>query len=219
LNDIKKVRGDLMEDDVIAQALRDAGQTAPEVKEDSLSTVSRLATRQLELTRQVQEATEKLERLQSELKMVSERDLPIAMLEAGFKKFVMDNGASISIEKYYGASISVDNRPRAFQWLIDNGHAGILKTEVTVPFGKGQDARDEAKDLADKLKVEGYDASHEESVHPQTLKAWVREQLENGARPEALGPVSEGSNSQIIPAFINIFEGDRAKIKLPKDKS
>jgi len=188
-------------DDVLQAALADSAN----IKTDdaSLMSISNLALRQLSLAGQIEEAEEALKELNAKFRQISEVDLPNAMLELGMRSFKLEDGASISVEKFYGASIKVENRPLAYKWLEDNGHGPLIKTDVTVPFGKGEEARKDAKDLMDSLKEEGFDVSLEESVHHSTLKAWAKEQIESGTA---------------LPDLFTVFVGEKAKITLPKVK-
>ena len=191
-----------MEDDVLRQALKDSGADL-EVKDNSVNAISKLALKQLKLMAEVDAAEDALSRLKEDLKKVSEIDLPTAMLEAGMREFKLVDGASIKVEKFYGASIKVENRPEAYKWLVDNGHEGLIKTSVVTEFGKGVDERKEARKFMESVVKDGFSAELDESVHASTLKAFVKEQIE--AKNE-------------LPASITTFVGDRAKIVLPKKK-
>jgi hypothetical protein len=79
---------------------------------------------------------------------------------------------------HYNASISSkwdeDKREDAFSVLPDE----LLKIEVTALFAKGE--AQQATDLAEELIIAGYTVITKKSVHTSTLKAWLREQFENG---------------------------------------
>ena len=72
----------------------------------------------------------------------------------------------------------MDNRPKAYEWLRDNGYDDIIKNNVSVSFGRGED------DLANAFKAvaekEGYVPQQDTSIHAGTLKAFVRERIEAG---------------------------------------
>ena len=46
-------------------------------------------------------------------------------------------------------------------------------------FGKGEDSK--AVAVLELLKANGYVAANEKSIHPMTLKAFIREMVESGA--------------------------------------
>jgi hypothetical protein len=54
----------------------------------------------------------------------------------------------------------------------------IIKNDVTVSFGKGQD--NIAGDLVGKLEQDGFNTSQKTYVHASTLKAFVKERFVNG---------------------------------------
>ena len=107
-----------------------------------------------------------------------EEAIPTAMQELGFVKLVMADGQTITITNVVYASIPADNVQEAFQWLQDNNLDGIIKSKVMVEFGRGE--LDEAAELVQNLQNEDFDPTFEEKVHPQTLKATLRELIASG---------------------------------------
>ena len=77
-----------------------------------------------------------------------------------------------------GASILVDNKPNSFDWLREHGYDDIIKNTFTCSFGRGVDVQAAAfKAVAEK---EGYAPEQKTDIHSQTLRAFVRERVENG---------------------------------------
>ena len=66
----------------------------------------------------------------------------------------------------------------AYNWLRENGLGDIIKSEVAVRFGKGED--NEAERLLNLAVQEGYVPSQRSKVEPMTLKALYRERIEAG---------------------------------------
>ena len=66
----------------------------------------------------------------------------------------------------------------AYTWLRENGLEDIIKNEVFVTFGKGEDNK--AKDLLSLAEQEGYEPQQKSKVEPMTLKALYRERIEAG---------------------------------------
>jgi len=106
-------------------------------------------------------------------------DLPLLMKEVGLKEFKLDNGALVELLTDVKCGITEARKPAAHKWLVDNGFSGLIKTEVVVPFDRG--THDEAIEMAEELIAEGHECNIKESVHAQTLKSFVKEQLEAGA--------------------------------------
>jgi len=124
-----------------------------------------------DLERQFKESKKELLRLTDE-------ELPASMAEMGLASFTLDDGSTIDVKPTYGASILVANREKAYDWLRDHGYDDIIKNNVAVSFGRGED------DMAGVFKAlaekEGYSAQQDTSIHSQTLRAFVRERIEAG---------------------------------------
>ena len=113
-----------------------------------------------------------------EFRLTSEQELPEAMQTAGLTEIVLSTGEKITISEFYNAHISKANQDTAYQWLIQNGHAGLIKNEVSLKFGRDEERVAEETVLA--LKSRGLAPEVRQSVHPSTLKAFVKEQLTSG---------------------------------------
>jgi hypothetical protein len=138
------------------------------------------------MARQLIAAQLKVEVIEEQLKeakeasrKLREEDIPCAMQEIGLTSFTMDTGEKVRIAQEVYASIPADNKAEAFRWLVAHQFGDLIKTEVSVSFGRGE--AEEAGVLARDLKDKGLDASCTESVHPQTLKAFLKEQVTSGA--------------------------------------
>jgi hypothetical protein len=114
-----------------------------------------------------------------ELTKIKEVSLPNALEKFGISELRLVDGSLVSVKEEVYAGITEDNKEPAFKWLRATGNDGIIKNDVNCAFGKGQDA--EAKQLIDMLIVQGYSFTNKFSVHPSTLKAFVRKQLEAGS--------------------------------------
>lgn len=143
-----------------------------------LKTVSELARAIAAKEAQVADLDRQLKDAKKELLKLTDEDLPASMAEMGLASFTLDDGSQIDVKPTYGASILVDNRPKAYEWLRDNGYDDIIKNTVSVSFGRGED------DLANAFKAvaekEGYVPQQDTSIHAGTLKAFVRERIEAG---------------------------------------
>ena len=148
------------------------------VTDNELNTVSSLAEKQLRLTDEVASIEENLKAKKEELRLCQEQELPDAMSEAGLSQITLSSGEKISINEFYSAHISKANQQQAYQWLLDNGHEGIIKNEVSLKFARGESAIVDETVLA--LKSRGLSPEVKQSIHPSTLKAFVKEQLTTG---------------------------------------
>jgi hypothetical protein len=88
------------------------------------------------------------------------------------------DGMTVERKMIVAASIPVANREQAFEWLRANGLDDIIKNDITVSFGKGED--NVAGDVVGLLQERGFDPKTKTHVHPSTLKAFVKERITDG---------------------------------------
>ena len=113
-----------------------------------------------------------------ELRRQSEEELPSMMAELGINSFELDDGSKVTVRDLYGGYISVPNRDAAYEWLRENNYDDIIKNIIAVQFGRGEDQ--EAEKYLKILEGHGLLPEQNTSIHPSTLKAWVKERMENG---------------------------------------
>jgi hypothetical protein len=143
-----------------------------------LTTVAGMARaiRDKEVT--VAELEEKLKAEKKALMKMTDEDLPTMLAEIGLSSMKLDDGSEVTVKPTYGASILVDNKPSAFAWLREHGYDDIIKNTVSCQFGRGEDEKANAfKSIAEE---KGYYAEQKTDVHPQTLRAFVKERVESG---------------------------------------
>jgi len=149
-----------------------------DVTNDELANVSSLAQKQINLTNEVSQIEDMLKAKKEQLRLVQEQELPDALSEVGLTQIVLSSGEKISLSEFYSAHISKANQQQAYQWLIENGHDGIIKNEVSLKFNRGESQIVDETVLA--LKSRGLSPEVKQSIHPSTLKAFVKEQLTTG---------------------------------------
>ena len=134
--------------------------------------------------------------LKEKAKQLSNFDIPKMMEEMNVKKLKLKDGASIEVTNFYSARIVPDKQEEAFNWLRENGLGDIIKNDVTVTFGRGEDNK--AATYAVLARGQGYEPVQKIGVHPQTLKAVVRERLEAGQEmPSDLFKTYAGNSTKI----------------------
>lgn len=126
----------------------------------------------------VVQAEADLKRAKAGVVEIAEVQLVELMEEMGLEDFTTSSGLKAKLKTSIFASIPVAKQVEALKWLDDNGHAGLIKTQVVAKFTRGEAER--ARSVAEDLVAQGIIAAAKEGVHPQTLGAWVREQLEGG---------------------------------------
>ena len=123
--------------------------------------------------------------------------IPTMMTEMNISTLKLSDGSAVEVRPIYGASISPNNREAAFNWLRDNDLGDIIKNEITVSFGRGEDNK--AAQYASLAQGQGYEPAQKLKVEPMTLKALLRERSEAG---------------QEMPSeLFNTFVGNQTKIR------
>jgi hypothetical protein len=116
--------------------------------------------------------------------------IPSRMDELGVPFIGLPDGRKIEVVDMVTAKIPKGRQAEAYQWLRENGAESLIKNVVTATFSRGEDSK--AADLLAALEAQGLAASQDESVHWQTLRAYVREQREKGVQlPEDLFGIYE----------------------------
>jgi len=131
-----------------------------------------------DLEDEIANAEDSVKKLKEKANILSQFEIPQMMETMNIKKLKLKDGESVEIGKFYSASIPEENKEAAFNWLRDNGLGDIIRNEITVTFGTGEDNK--ASTYANLAKGQGYEPIQKVGVHPQTLKATLRERVESG---------------------------------------
>ena len=145
---------------------------------------------------EISNAEESVSKLKEKAKTLSEFEIPKMMEEMHITKLKLKDGESVEIKKIYSGSILLEKQEEAFTWLRDNALGDIIKRDITVTFGMGEDNK--ASEYANLAQGKGYEPVQKIGVHPQTLKAVVRERLKSGHEmPSDLFKTYEGNRTKI----------------------
>ena len=145
---------------------------------------------------QIKLQEEALKISKKELEVVSAEIIPTMLSEMGLSSLKLADGSSVDVKPFYSATITVQNRDQAFNWLRINGLGDIIKNEISVSFGRNEDNK--AAEYADLAKGQGFQPTQKLKVEPMTLKALVRERIEAG--------------KEMPTDIFNVFVGNRTKI-------
>lgn len=126
---------------------------------------------------QITDTEDHLKALKAEKQRLSTDIIPSMMNEMGVERLDVD-GVTVAQKTIVSASIPADRKDEAFLWLRNEGLDAIIKNDVLLSFGKGQD--NEAGNCVETLREHGFDPVTKTHVHPMTLKAFVKERVENG---------------------------------------
>ena len=186
-----------MTDDVLSLMEEDASDSLNVPADNYIRSVSNLAEAMLRWSGVIKDLEERLSHAKGEFNRIAEEDLPQLMIEVGIAKIELETGETVEVKPTYGAHIKAANKPEAFQWLRENNLDDIIKNTVSLAFGRGED--DRAREFIDVATAAGHVPDQKTDIHPQTLKAWVRERIEGG--------------ESIPMELFGVFAGQRATIK------
>ena len=148
------------------------------IDQQGLTSVAALARTIRDKEARISDLEQTLKEQKKELLKLTDEVMPSMLAEIGMSSFALDDGSTVEVKQTYGASILVDKRPEAYDWLRDHGHDDIIKNTVLCQFGRGED--DQAGAFAAFAQKQGFIPEQKTEVHPQTLRAFVKERCEAG---------------------------------------
>lgn len=140
--------------------------------------VATLVERYNQLLLDVAEQEKEIARAKQEANEIARIELPELLAEVGLTEVTTADGTKVEIMRAVNAAITEDRRQAAHKWLIDNGFSGLIKAQVKVEFERG--SAEAATAFTEQAVAQGLSASLVNSVHPATLKSFVKEQMEAG---------------------------------------
>ena len=158
-----------------------AEDAAPTIGDNAGAALSHLVDRLAEADELVDIAERELAEAKARAERIRTKDLPEAMDELGTTEWKSTtSGLKVVINEKVLAAPKKENRLTVISWLEEHGHSGLIKRNLTVPFGRGEDQEAKANALVSELEDKGMSPEFQKSVHTQTFAAWVREQLAEG---------------------------------------
>jgi 16S rRNA C1402 N4-methylase RsmH len=174
--------------------------TTINIKTDEVKEISEACNKLTSQNQKVETIQKSLKEAEEEARRLSEEVIPTLMQQAGVSSIKLDNGTSVEVSPYYYAKISEDRKAEAFQWLRENDHGDLIKNNVSVSFGKGEDSN--AVKLKSELEAKGLVVDQKQDVHWQTLRGFVKEQIEK--------------NKTLPSETFGLYIANRTKIKTNK---
>ena len=165
-----------------------------------VESLSDLVIKLQKLEDEIEEDEQRLKLKKQNADQISQIAIPEIMESLKMKTMKLADGSAIEVKEIYSATIPLDKREGAYNWLRKNDLGDLIKNEITVSFGRNEDNK--ASDYANLAKGQGYEPVQKLKVEPMTLKALVRERLESG---------------QEMPSdLFNVFSGNRTKVTRSK---
>ena len=181
-------------EDLTQQFEADSPQQVNEI--DNVNSLSTYVIQLQSLEDEVKIMEENLKRKKEAADKISEEVIPEIMEQMKLKTLKLQDGSAIEVKEIYGASIPVANREGAYKWLRDNDLGDLIKNEITVSFGRGEDTK--ASEYTSLAESKGYQPSQKLKVEPMTLKALYRERVE--------------AKQDLPSEHFNLFKGNKTKI-------
>ena len=161
---------------------------------NELGAITEAAERVLGLEEEIRTLENQLKDKGQTLRKLTEQELPDLMQELNVKDFTLTNGAKIGLVDIVSASIPsagainrakgdiqeelINRQKRCFVWIRKHFGEALIVSNIEVPFGKNEDKR--CSEFKKQLRKEKVFYNESTGVHPQTLKAFIRECLEKG---------------------------------------
>lgn len=176
-----------LERDALADDAEVSGPT-----DNQLKSVAKLGEDLANIDVALSELAARVEQLTKRRQLISEDQLPTLMDSIGLRSYELKDGSKLTVDDVVHCGLTKTTRPGAIRWLRETKHDGIVKTSVSVGFGRGGDK--EASQLRALLSYLDYDVLENADVNPQTLKKFVKEMLaevEDSKREAASDPTVE----------------------------
>ena len=180
--------------DLAQQFEEDSPQQVNEI--ENVRSLSNYVIRLQSMEDEIKIDEEKLKKKKEAADLISEQVIPEIMNDMKLKTLKLTDGSAIEVKQIYGASIPLDKKEGAYKWLRNTDLGDLIKNEITVSFGRGEDNK--ANDYASLAETNGYQPSQKMKVEPMTLKALYRERVE--------------SNQDLPSEHFNLFKGNKTKI-------
>ena len=127
---------------------------------------------------EIAELEEKIKHKKEQADKISSEVIPNLLAEQGLSSLKLADGSGVEVRKSYSCTVKKDSVESAYTWLRNNGLGDLIKNEVAVQFGKGEDNK--AEQMLYLAAEQGYEPTQKQKVEPMTLKALYRERIEAG---------------------------------------
>ncbi|HAT65685.1 MAG TPA: hypothetical protein DCS66_14005, partial [Flavobacteriaceae bacterium] len=144
---------------------------APDFEDKKLGRVATLATQILDFDKEIAVQESAVKELKEKRRQLAEDLLPAVMTEHGLTEITLSDGSKVSVRKFYSCTIPAEQTEKAFDWLREKGHEGLIKHRITVDFSREKD--DQALRIKEDLENKGLYPADKEWVEPSTLRGFA----------------------------------------------
>jgi len=166
-----------MSDDVKSMMLEDSTDLLDNVE---VTTIAAECQKLKSLQDDIERAEEHVDNLKKMADDISSRVIPELLAEQGLTSLKLADGSSVTVKREYRCTLPKEDERRqsAYNWLRENGLGDIIKNNVIVTFGRGED--DKAQRLLDLAASNGFEPNQKSDVAWNTLTALFQERVESG---------------------------------------
>jgi len=129
---------------------------------------------------EIDKAEELVKQLKEKADDISSKVIPELLAEQGLSSLKLADGSSVTVKREYRCTLPKDDarREAAYNWLRENNLGDIIKNNVSVTFGRGEDNK--AQQLLDLAASNGFNPQQKSDVAWNTLTALFQERVESG---------------------------------------
>ena len=145
-----------------------------------VTTISEECKKLKNIQDEIERTEESLKNLKTIADDIGSRVIPELLAEQGLSSLKLADGSSVTVKREYRCTLpkDVDRREAAHKWLRDNELGDIIKNNVSVTFGRGED--DKAEQLLNLAAENGFNPQQKSDVAWNTLTALFQERVESG---------------------------------------
>ena len=158
----------------IEKLILDSSNQIDRVSSDDLSEMGQLCQDLVSLKHDVKQADLHLKAKKEALQELQNR-IASLLKDKNLYSFKLMDGSTVTWKEKLRANIKAENVDAAYEYIRNQGAGDLIKNEVSLSFGRGQD--DEANQLKGMLRENGYVPTEKEGIPWNTLDAWVRESI------------------------------------------
>ena len=171
-----------------------------EVVARAFADLDRLTLQAERLTEARKKAEDQLQKIKQAEEQLLNKEIPELLAKMRLDECTTASGIQVKVKREIKASLPgherIEARMGALRWLVDHGHGGVIKNQVSVALDRGDDSRADA--LVVDLRAKGFDVEAKKDVNHMTLGALVRELVADG---------------KIVPReYFNLFDMRLAKL-------
>lgn len=151
----------------------------PEIPPDKMGELGVEVRKLLKLRMEIAEMENQLSGLKRDYNALAIDRVPNIMAELGIDEVRTEAGVKITVSREVQCKLIPEVKEQGLDWLEQNNYGAIVKREVSVAFGK--DTESIVKQVVEAIRSVGVEPEVTKDVHPMTLKAWGKRQVEGGA--------------------------------------